>query len=80
MGDNKMDSMNKLISLFRDNVHICGIGIEDEYYYKRDVHHMGQNEIKWTKIYVKRSTFYNLFLHVFMWCHFNDVLIMASCV
>jgi hypothetical protein len=41
-----MDGMNKLISLLRENVYICGIGIEDEYYYKWDVHHMGQNEIK----------------------------------
>lgn len=48
-----MNGMNKLISLLRDNVYICGIGIEDEYYYKWDVHHMGQNEIKRTKFYVK---------------------------
>ncbi len=45
-GDNKIDGMNKLISLLRDNVYICGIGIEDEYYYKGDVHQMGRNEIK----------------------------------
>jgi hypothetical protein len=31
-----MDGMNKLISLLRDNVYICGIGIVDEYYHKWD--------------------------------------------
>ncbi len=49
--------MNKLISLLRDNVYICGIGIEDEYYYKWDVHHMGRNEINEPKSMSKDELF-----------------------
>ncbi len=41
--------------------------------------HLGWNEFKWAKSFVNKLIFYNLFLHVCMWCHFNDMLIMASC-
>jgi len=41
--------------------------------------HLGWNEFKSAKSFVNKLIFYNLFLHVCMWCHFNDMLIMASC-
>jgi hypothetical protein len=44
-----------------------------------EVMHMGWNQFKWTKNYVKMSIFSNLFSHLSMWCHFNGMFIMASC-
>jgi hypothetical protein len=40
----------------------------------------GWNKFKWVKIYVKRSIFCNLYLYMFMCCHFNNMLIIESCV
>jgi hypothetical protein len=37
-----------------------------------------RNEFKWTKIYVIMSNFYNLLLHMSMWCQFHGMLIMVS--
>jgi hypothetical protein len=39
-----------------------------------EVMHMGWNQFKWTKSYVKMSIFSNLFSHLSRWCHFNGML------
>ncbi len=40
----------------------------------------GVDECEWANILVNISTFLQFLLHVSMWCHFNGMLIMESCV
>jgi hypothetical protein len=41
---------------------------------------MGVDEYKQAKIFINMLTFLQFLLHIPMWCHFNGMLIMESCV
>jgi hypothetical protein len=47
---------------------------------KKTYHHLGVDELKQAKIDVTMLTFLQFLLYLSMWCHFNGMWIMESCV